>query len=228
LNVNKNENGRARKEGETLFKAIKRCIWLIAVLFLVTSCNELANEEVLSAFQKIGKYENSVVEQQEKLSGLEQKQNQLYDRIMSYGIKRFTKVVQLSKESLELIEERDKHIEKEYKAIQSAKQQIDTIKKNIDQLRDENIRRQVNRLVNIAEKRYETYGNLYLHYKELLSLEKELYTLLQNKYVTPEQLQQQINRINEQYKELVSINDQFNEYTEKYNKEKKRLYNAWK
>jgi chromosome segregation ATPase len=228
LNVNKNENGRARKEGETLFKAIKRCIWLIAVLFLVTSCNELANEEVLSAFQKIGKYENSVVEQQEKLSGLEQKQNQLYDRIMSYGIKRFTKVVQLSKESLELIEERDKHIEKEYKAIQSAKQQINTIKKNIDQLRDENIRRQVNRLVNIAEKRYETYGNLYLHYKELLSLEKELYTLLQNKYVTPEQLQQQINRINEQYKELVSINDQFNKYTEKYNKEKKRLYNVWK
>jgi chromosome segregation ATPase len=211
-----------------LFKAIKRCIWLIVVLFLFTSCNELANEEVLSAFQKIGKYENSVVEQQEKLSGLEQKQNQLYDRIMSYGIKRFTKVVQLSKESLELIEERDKHIEKEYKAIQSAKQQINTIKKNIDQLRDENIRRQVNRLVNIAEKRYETYGNLYLHYKELLSLEKELYTLLQNKYVTPEQLQQQINRINEQYKELVSINDQFNEYTEKYNKEKKRLYNVWK
>jgi chromosome segregation ATPase len=211
-----------------LLKTIQRRIWLIAVLFLVTSCNKLANEEVLSAFQKIGKYESSVVEQQEKLNELEQKQNQLYDRIMSYGMKRFTMVAQLSKESLELIEERDKHIEKEYKAIQSAKKQINTIKKKIDQFHDENIRRQINRLVNIAEKRYETYDNLYLHYKEMLSLEKELYILLQNKYVAPEQLQQQINLMNEQYKELVSINDQFNEYTEKYNKEKKQLYNMWK
>jgi chromosome segregation ATPase len=211
-----------------LLKAIQRRIWLIAMLFLVTSCNELANEEVLSAFQKIAKYESSVVEQQEKLNELEQKQNQLYDRIMSYGMKRFTMVAQLSKESLELIEERDKHIEKEYKAIQSAKQQINTIKKKIDQLHDENIRRQINRLVNIAEKRCETYDNLYLHYKEMLSLEKELYILLQNKYVGPEQLQQQINLMNEQYKELVSTNDQFNEYTKKYNEEKKQLYKMWK
>jgi hypothetical protein len=212
-----------------LLKAIQRCIWLIAVLFLLASCNELASEqEVWSAFQKIGKYENNVVEQQEKLNELEQKQNKLYDRIMSYGMKQFTKVAQLSKESVELIEERDKHIEKEYKAIQSAKQQMNIIKEKVGQLHDGNIRRQVNRLVNIAEKRYETYDNLYLHYKEMLSLEKELYILLQNKYVTPEQLQQQINRMNEQYKETVSINDRFNEYTEKYNREKKRLYNMWK
>jgi chromosome segregation ATPase len=218
-----------RKEGETLFKAIQQCIWLIAILLLLGSCNKLASEqEVLSAFKKIAVYESDLVEQQEKLNELEQKQNELYDLIMSYGMKQFAKVMQLSKESLKIIEEREKHIEKENRAVQSAKQQIITVKEEIHQLHDENIRRQVNRLVNIAEKCYETYDNLYFHYKEMLSSEKELYILLQNKYVASEQIQQQINRINKQYKEIVSINARFNEYTEKYNKEKKRLYDIWK
>jgi peptidoglycan hydrolase CwlO-like protein len=208
---------------------MQRCIWLMAVLLLLGSCDELAVEQdVLSTLKKIATYEHNAVDQQKKLNELEQKQNKLYDQIMSYGMKQFTKVEQLSKESLELIKERDKHIEKEHKAIQSAKREINAIKKKISQLHDGNIRRQATRLVDIEKKRYETYDDLYLHYKEMLSLEKDLYILLQNRHTTPEQLQRHIEHVNEQYKKLIGANQQFNEDTETYNKEMKRLYHMWK
>lgn len=217
------------KEGGAMFKAMQRCIWMMAVLLLLGSCDKLAAEQdVLSTLKKIATYEHNAVDQQKKLNELEQKQNKLYDQIMSYGMKQFTKVEQLSKESLELVEERDKHVEKEYKAIQSANREINAVKKKVSQLHDGDIRRQAILLIDIEKKRYETYGDLYLHYKEMLSLEKDLYILLQNKHATPEQLQRQIDRVNEQYKELIGANEQFNEDTEKYNKAKKRLYHIWK
>jgi hypothetical protein len=217
------------KEEETLQKMMQRWIGCIAALLLLAGCGHLiGKQEVLSAFQKMAAYERDAVEEQKKLAEFEQKQNAIYARMMSYGFKHFTKVAQLAKEALITIKEREKHLAGEYKAMHSAKRQLNMAKRKTDGLHDEQIKQEIGHFVEAAEQRYETYDKLYVQYKEMLALEKELYILLQNKDVTAERLQQQIDRINERHRNIMDINEQFNAYTKKYNKEKKQLYHMWK
>lgn len=217
------------KEEKTLQKMMQRWMGFIAALLLLAGCSHLiGKQEVLSAVQKMAAYEKDAIEEQKKLTELEQKQNALYARMMSYGFKHFTKVEQLAKEALTIIEERRKYLAGEYKAMHSGKRQLNVIKREMSGLHDEHAKQQINQFIEVAEQRYETYDKLYVQYKEMLTLEKELYILLQNKDVTAERLQQQIDRINERYWNIMDINGQFNVYTKKYNREKKQLYHMWK
>jgi methyl-accepting chemotaxis protein len=217
------------KEEKTLQKAMQRWMGCIAALLLLAGCSHLiGKQEVLSAFQKMAAYEKDAIEEQKKLTELEQKQNAIYARMMSYGFKHFTKVAQLAKEALINIEEREKYVAREYKAMHSAKRQLNIAKRKMNELRDERIKRQINQFIEVAEQRYETYDKLYAEYKEMLALEKELYVLLQNKEVAAERFQRQIDRINERYQNIMDINEQLNAYTKKYNREMKQLYHIWK
>jgi Putative cell-wall binding lipoprotein len=217
------------KEEKTLQKVMQRWIGCIVVLLLLAGCSHLIDkQEVLSAFQKMTAYEKDAIEEQKKLTEFEQKQNAIYAHMMSYGFKHFTKVAQLAKEALMNIEEREKYVAREYKAMHSAKRQLNMAKRKTNGLHDERIKQQINQFIEVAEQRYETYDKLYAEYKEMLALEKELYILLQNKDVTAERFQRQIDRINERYQNIMDINEQFNAYTEEYNREKKQLFHMWK
>jgi hypothetical protein len=217
------------KEENTLQKVMQRWIGCIVVLLLLAGCSHLIDkQEVLSAFQKMTAYEKDAIEEQKKLTEFEQKQNAIYARMMSYGFKHFTKVAQLAKEALMNIEEREKYVAREYKAMHSAKRQLNMAKRKTSGLHDEQIKQQINQFIEVAEQRYETYDKLYAEYREMLALEKELYILLQNKDVTSERFQRQIDRINERYQNIMDINEQFNAYTKEYNREKKQLFHMWK
>ncbi|EZP77882.1 hypothetical protein H839_04069 [Parageobacillus genomosp. 1] len=217
------------KEEKTLQKVMQRWIGCIVVLLLLASCSHLIDkQEVLSAFQKMTAYEKDAIEEQKKLTEFEQKQNAIYAHMMSYGFKHFTKVAQLAKEALMNIEEREKYVAREYKAMHSAKRQLNMAKRKTSGLHDEQVKQQINQFIEVAEQRYETYDKLYAEYKEMLALEKELYILLQNKDVTAERFQRQIDRINERYQNIMDINEQFNAYTKEYNREKKQLFHMWK
>jgi hypothetical protein len=205
---------------------VKRSLLLILIIILLQGCNALAPEnEILSAFEKIAKYENESNEQQTSLVALEQQQTKLYNKIMSLGMKQFPKVTQLSQDALQIIEKRKQRIQKENENIQLAKKQLKIVKENVSHLHDEKLKQSTVRLTKIVEKRYVAYDELYDHYHKALILEKQLYHLFQNQHVTLEQLQEQIDKINAVYKEIMNDNNRFNDYTEQYNKEKKRLYN---
>ncbi|QPA33076.1 YkyA family protein [Anoxybacillus caldiproteolyticus] len=175
--------------------------------------------------EKIAKYERNLNEEQTVLAELEQKQMKLYNEMMSYGMKQFPKVARLSKEALQILDDREKYIKKEYKTVQLAKEQLNIAEDNLSNVRDEEMKQQANGLIDVAIQRYEAYEELYQSYRQALTLEKVLYQLLQNQHATLQQLQKQIEQINNVYKEVNEANNKFNLYTEKYNKEKKRLYN---
>ncbi|MBA2874152.1 YkyA family protein [Thermaerobacillus caldiproteolyticus] len=196
------------------------------IIILLQACNVLAPEnELLSSMEKIAKYERNLNEEQTVLAELEQKQMKLYNEMMSYGMKQFPKVARLSKEALQILDDREKYIKKEYKTVQLAKEQLNIAKDNLSNVRDEEMKQQANGLIDVAIQRYEAYEELYQSYRQALTLEKVLYQLLQNQHATLQQLQKQIEQINNVYKEVNEANNKFNLYTEKYNKEKKRLYN---
>ena len=48
--------------------------------------------------------------------------------------------------------------------------------------------------------------------------------MLQREGLTVDELQEQITKINSVYKDVMSIKEEFNEYTEEYNRLKKQFY----
>ncbi len=61
---------------------------------------------------------------------------------------------------------------------------------------------------------------MYDSYMKSLKLEKELYTMLQDKNVKLKAISDKVKTVNQSYKDIDTEKDKFNEYTKSYNKEK--------
>jgi FtsZ-binding cell division protein ZapB len=205
-------------------------LWFMFVIVLfIAGCNILPSEpSLLSALEKLAKYEEEFHEQQKPLVELEKKEKEIYDRIMSLGMKQFGEILKLSEQALEIIEKREKRIKKEYESIQLAQKQLEEVKKEISSLSDQPIKEDASHLAQLLEKRYMTYDELYNYYQQALQLETDLYRMFQNKQLTLEQLEQQVVKINSAYDEIKKANEQFNLYTVQYNEAKKALINKLK
>jgi DNA repair exonuclease SbcCD ATPase subunit len=212
-----------------LFLRIRRLLFLMPIVLLMASCSVLSREHsLLSALEKLAEYEEEFNEQQKPLIELEKKEKEIYDDIMSLGMKQFSEIVSLSEEALKIIEKRKKRIKKEYDSIQLAKKQLEAVKKELPSLSDQPIKEEASHLAQLLEKRYMTYDKLYNDYQQALQLETELYRMFQNKELTLEQLEQQVAKINSTYDEIKKANEQFNRYTVQYNEGKKALFNKLK
>jgi hypothetical protein len=206
-----------------------RLLFLFVIVLFIAGCNILSSEQsLLSAFEKLIKYEKEFHKQQKPLVELEKKEKEIYDRIMSLGMKQFPEILKLSEEALEIIEKREKRIKKEYDSIQLAKKQLEVVKTEISSLPDQAVKENASRLAQLLEKRYMTYDELYNDYQQALQLEIDLYRMFQNKQLTLEQLEQQVIKINSAYDEIKKANEQFNRYTVEYNEAKKALFNTLK
>jgi hypothetical protein len=199
---------------------------IFVVLIALSGCSILApQKQLLSSFEKIVEHEEEFNEQQKPLVELEKKEKEIYDEIMSLGMKEFSKIVKLSKKGLDIIEKRKKRIHKEYESIQSAKQLLRAAEMEIELYPDDEIKKEALSLVELLEKRYETYDQLYNHYQRALELETELYRMFQNKHLTIEQLERQVSQINLAYDDIMKTNEQFNHFTLQFNKAKQALFN---
>jgi DNA repair exonuclease SbcCD ATPase subunit len=199
---------------------------LFTVALLIAGCSILTPKEpLLSAFEKMVEYEEEFNEQQKPLVELERKEKEIYDQIMSLGMKEFPKILKLSEEGLEIIEKREERIKKEYESIQLARKQLEVVRKEISLLPDIAIKEEAIRLAKLLENRYAAYDQLYNSYRQALKLETDLYQMFQNKHLTLEQLENQVAKINSAYDDIRKANEQFNRYTTQYNEEKKVLFN---
>src|SRR5690606_10297131 len=72
--------------------------------------------------------------------------------------------------------------------------------------------------------RYDAYYKLNDAYLASLHLETELYEMLQMEDLNQEKLTNHIEKINKSYEEVLTVNEQFNEFTIEYNELKKEFY----
>ncbi|WP_312856098.1 YkyA family protein [Anoxybacteroides tepidamans] len=198
---------------------------LMLIVILLQACSMTAPEkEMMDAFEQIAKYERNMAKQQAALVRLEREQTTLYNEIMSVGMKQFAKVAQLSKKAQMIIGKRRNQIEAEHQNMKRAKEKLQIVKEHASHLRDQASKQRVFHLIRVMERRYAAYEEVYVHYDMALTLEKELYRLFENENVTLKQLQAQTDKINDVYREMIAANERFNDYTEQYNQEKKRLF----
>lgn len=220
-------------KGEEMLGGFKLRHWkktIASVTFasslLLSGCmnGETPEQEIFETLEKVVDLEESFEAQQEPLLELEQKEKQIYDEIITLGMKEFDQIVKLAEEGSSLVEQRKEAMTAEKESIETARKQFEEVKTSIESLDDEDLKKEGQNLYQLMEKRYEAYMTLSNHYMEAIELDKELYELFQKEDLTLEELQLQINKINELLVKIKESNQAFNEFTEQYNEAKFTFY----
>lgn len=196
------------------------------IISALQACNKAPSpeEKIYTALEKVVTLEDIFKEQQEPLIQLEKQEKELYDKIISLGIKEFDQIVKLSEEAMLIINEREEKINKEKDSIANSNEQFQTVLPIINELEDASLKDEAEDLYKMMENRYKAYDELFNHYKAAIEYDKELYKMFQNKDLTLDELEIQIEKINQTYEKIMKANDVFNQYTNDYNKAKIAFY----
>ncbi|WP_175638824.1 YkyA family protein [Metabacillus schmidteae] len=199
-------------------------ILLICTVLLTGCFGPSPEENIYQILEDVASQEDTFKQQQKPLLELEKKESELYNKIMDLGMSEFDQVVSLSKEALTVIEDREKKLQKEHESIVASKEKFEEITTEIENITDEPIQEAANQLKTTMEDRYKSYETLFENYETSLSLDKELYTMLQKKDLTIEEFETHLTKINAAYKTVIEQNEEFNKLTEQYNKQKMDFY----
>lgn len=198
---------------------------LFLCTFILSGCFGPSPEEnIYQLLEEAASLEDTFKQQQKPLLELEKKESELYEKIMDLGMTEFDQVVTLSKEALTVIEDREKKIKTEHESIMASKEKFEEVTAEIKNIKDENIRDAANQLKTTMEDRYKSYETLFENYENSLSLDKELYTMLQKKDLTIEEFDSQLTKVNAAYKTVIQKNNEFNKLTEQFNEQKIEFY----
>lgn len=204
-------------------------ILFISCLFvtLLAGCfGPSPEEQIYTTLEEVVKLEGDFEKQQAPLLELEKKESEIYNQIIDLGMDEFNKVVELSKEAVTLVEDREAKIDSEYESIMASKKEFESIDEQIEQIEDKDLLEKANQLKDTMDERYSAYEELYKLYKNSITLDKELYTMLQKEDLSIEDLEAQTAKINETYQKVMEKNESFNKFTEQYNQEKMDFYKA--
>ncbi|WP_281998548.1 YkyA family protein [Priestia flexa] len=195
-------------------------------MMLLAGCSAESGDEleVYKALEKVADQEKQFIKEQQPMTALEEKENVLYEEILSIGMKEKEKVDEKASEALQLLDEREEHLVKEQESMQRSKEEFEKAKEKIELVKDEDIEKQANKLASLMESRYKAYDLMYASYEESVELDRELYTMFQKTNVKLNDLENQISSINEMYQKVQENSEKFNQATDAYNEEKKNFY----
>lgn len=199
---------------------------ILCALFLISGClnQKTTPEKMYEVMEKVVNAENAFEKQQDPLVLAEKKEKELYDQIISLGMKEFDQIVKLADEALLLVEERKKLMDLETKSIIKSKEQFVELSPYINKLEDPSMKKDAKNLYEVMMERYNLHDELEQSYSKALQYDQELYQLFKSKELTINQIEDQINKINKIYEDVYKLNEKFNEQTKKYNDLKLQFY----
>ncbi|WP_254434149.1 YkyA family protein [Halobacillus sp. Marseille-Q1614] len=205
---------------------LKLLTLLMAAPFLLVACSGEPKEQMYDSLEEAVKQEETFREQQKPLQELEAEEEEIYNQIVELTSEETEEINKLSEEALSIVNERSKLLEKEKESIEAAKEEFDKAEGAAEDLESDAAKEAADKLIEKMDQRYKAYQELYDHYQTALSLDKELYEMLQNEDLTKDDLQAKVDEINESYSAVIEANEQFNQYTTEYNDLKKGFYEA--
>ncbi|PFG12802.1 YkyA family protein [Bacillus sp. es.036] len=170
--------------------------------------------------------EDQFREQQEPLAKAEKKEQDIYNEIVALSMEEFDKIEKLSKEAEENADQRLEYLKKEKESIDEAYEEFEEVKDLTEDLETDAAKKDAKSLIEIMDKRYEAYGKLHKEYKTAVEQDQKLYSSLQDKELTLEQLQEQIKVVNEKYGKVAKHKESFNKFTSEFNEAKKAFYES--
>lgn len=193
----------------------------------LTACNNASPEEqVYNHLEETVSLESGYVEQQESLTDLEKKEQDLYNEILQLGTDELDQIKSKSKEAIDLIEQRKDALAKEKESLDEAQAEFEEVDSIIDELESDDAKQKAQTLYDTMEARYSAYDKLHEAYAKALDEDNTLYDMFQQDDITQDELTSQIEKINAGYEEIKTANEEFNTQTEAFNEQKQQFYEA--
>ncbi|TYS90978.1 YkyA family protein [Rossellomorea aquimaris] len=199
-----------------------------AAIFVLMGCvgGSSPEENMYNVLEETVSKEGQYVEVQKPLQELEEKEKEIYTKIMDLGMKEFDQIVKLSDEALDNIKKRKEYIDKERMSMSEAEEEFAKADEYVDKLESQDLKKEAIKLKETMEERYQLHEKLTSSYLDALSLDKELYNMFKKKELTMEELEKQISSINDQYEKIVNYNEDYNKKTEEFNNMKQTFYSS--
>ncbi|WP_423409897.1 YkyA family protein [Heyndrickxia sp. MSNUG] len=210
----------------SILKSIGLSIVLMAGVLSLAGCmdRQTPEEKMFEELEKVVSTEKVFEDQQDPLVELEKQEKEIYEQIISLGMKEYDQIVKLADEALTIADKREEHIEKEKESIKKSEQEFKNVSKIAEEIEDPSLKKQAAELQATMKERYKIHDELYKNYKQGLQYDKELYEMLKDKDLSFEKLEEQINKVNKVYESVLKNNQEFNDRTDRYNKEKMDFY----
>jgi hypothetical protein len=208
------------------FKKISLFIILVVAVLSLAGCldQQTPEEKMFEELEKVVSIEKDFEDQQDPLVELEKQEKKLYEQIISLGMKEYDQIVKLADEALKIADKRNEHIEKEKESIEKSEEEFKKVSAIITEIEEPSLKKQASQLQETMKERYAIHEELYTNYKQGLQYDKELYEMLKDKELSFEKLEEQINKVNKVYETVLKNNQDFNDKTDQYNKEKMAFY----
>lgn len=210
----------------SILKKISLVFVLAAGVLSLAGCldRQTPEEKMFDQLEKVVSIEKVFEDQQDPLVELEKQEKKIYEEIITLGMKEYDQIVKLSDDALKIADQRNEHIDKEKESIRESEKEFKKVDAVIKEIKDSSLKKQASVLQKTMEERYEIHDVLYKNYKQGLQYDKELYEMLKDKQLSFEKLEEQINKVNKVYEIVLKNNQEFNEKTDQYNKEKMDFY----
>jgi methyl-accepting chemotaxis protein len=211
-----------QKGGKKVYRKKRTFLYLLLLVVILIALGGCLNqkttpEQMYEVMEKVVLEESTFENQQSPLVKAEKKEKQLYDQILSLGMKEHEQIVKLADEALLLVEERKTLMASETASIEKSEVQFEKLLPYIEKLEEPSLKKEAKKLYEVMIKRYRLHEDLNIAYSQALQFDKELYQLFKRNDLSMDELENQINQINEIYEKIYDINKQFNVNTEKYN-----------
>lgn len=207
---------------------MKRSIFILLSTFIIlfiVGCNGQSTEEkIFNHLEETIVLEQSFEEEQKKINELELKDQELYEEIIQLDLDDFEKIVTLSEEAIEYLDEREEYLQNEKESIEASKDEFLKIEQLIDKLSEENLKKQGEAMYESMINRFNAYDDVYETYSSSIENTKKLYESLQDEDIDEKEIVSLITKVNDSYELVFEANDLFNEETEQYNDHKQKFY----
>ncbi|GGA87924.1 YkyA family protein [Ornithinibacillus halotolerans] len=197
---------------------------LLIIAFLLVGCGNSPETQIYNHLEEAVNLEVGFEDQQDQITILEQEEQELYKQIIELGIDELDKIKELSGSAIASIDKRSEKILLEKESLEASREEFQKSKELIEEIEDETVKEKALSMYETMINRFEAYDVLHQAYNESLSLEKELYEMLQQEELEQEELQEHIEIVNLKYQEVIQANEEFNNYTSEYNDLKKSFY----
>ncbi|WP_180955379.1 YkyA family protein [Peribacillus deserti] len=198
-----------------------KCLLLFAILIALQGCTGKTQEDkIIQTLDKAAAAEKNFNNLQFQLMELENKEKQLYDRMINTNMQEYDSIVNLSNKAITNIQSRNKKLNQENKVMSQSREVFYEIKKPLGEMKE---KRNVQLIYTIMLNRYKAHDKLVEYYRESIQEDLVLYDMFKQKKLEFEELETQIDQINQLYDKVRTENDRFNKLTDRYNKERKAI-----
>nr|WP_275899548.1 YkyA family protein [Bacillus piscicola] len=192
------------------------------MILLLGACGKSAEEKTYAHLEEAVSIESSFQEQQDPLRKLEEKEESLYEKMLTLDSEETDKIQKHSKQAVELANEREDLLNKEKESIEAAYEEY---KKAVEDMKDvEGAAKEVKAVQQAMDDRYGAYQSLHETYLTAIKKDVQLYKSLTKENLTLETLKKKIDAVNDTYADVAKQSEKFNRFTDQYNEAKTALY----